>query len=132
MLTVASILLIIISVVLILVVLVQPGKGDMISGMSGLGGAFSSMMGSRRAMDLLTKITIGLAAAIMIFSLLTNMFFVGGEENLPRPAIEKFDVPQSVPQNIPATPDVQVQEPNQLDQPTEEQAEPVQQNEEEK
>lgn len=132
MLTVASILLIIISVVLILVVLVQPGKGDMISGMSGLGGAFSSMMGSRRAMDLLTKITIGLAAAIMIFSLLTNMFFVGGEENMPRPAIEKFEVPQSVPQNIPATPDVQVQEPNQLDQPTEEQAEPVQQNEEEK
>jgi len=107
MFTLSVIVMIIISVLLVLVVLVQPGKGDMISGMSGLGGTFSNMMGSRRAMDLLTKITIGLASAIMLLSLLVNKFVVGAEDNTVRPVIEQFQVPQSVPQNVPLTPQPQ-------------------------
>lgn len=91
------------AVLLILAVLIQPGKGDMISGMSGIGGQFNSMLGSRKATDFLTKLTVGLAAAIMFLSLVTNLFFVGNtdgttikaptegqqvEETLPEPPTE--------------------------------------------
>ncbi len=85
MLTVMTILMIILAVLLILVVILQPGKGDMISGMGGLNTAFSSMVGNRQAANILQKITIGFAAAIIILSVLTNVFFV----SQTGPAIEK-------------------------------------------
>jgi len=64
-------------VLLIAIVLIQPGKGgDLISvyGYS-LGGSMSSMFGTRRAADMLTKITIGLAIALMFLVIVTNKFF---------------------------------------------------------
>ena len=78
MLTLLILITIFISVLLTFVVLLQPGKGDMISGMAGLGGQFNSVLGSRRAADFLTKLTIGLAIGLMALSLITNLFFVGG------------------------------------------------------
>ena len=104
MLTLMTIILIILSILLILVVLIQPGKGDMVSGMGSLGGTFSNMFGSRRATDLLTKFTIGLASAIMVLALITNLFFVGQEQQIQRPSIEGMNVPnqqQQVPPQIP-------------------------------
>jgi len=77
-----SIFMIILSLLLIGVILLQPGKGDMISGMSGLGGTFSNMLGSRRATDLLSKITIGLATVIILLTVVTNKFFVGAEQKV--------------------------------------------------
>lgn len=62
---------------LIGLVLIQPGKGDIASGMSGIGGQFASQMGMRRAADLIVKMTIGFAGALMLFSLLGNKFFAG-------------------------------------------------------
>ncbi|MDX9789835.1 MAG: preprotein translocase subunit SecG [Candidatus Kapaibacterium sp.] len=97
MFTVFAILMLILSFLLIGVVLLQPGKGDMISGMSGLGGTFSNMLGSRRATDLLSKITIGLAAGILILSVVTNKFFVGGGADGPKPVTEGVVVPKTVP-----------------------------------
>ncbi len=94
-----SVILMILGILLIIVVLLQPGKGDMISGMGGLGGQFSSMLGTRRAMDLLTKITIGFAATIMVLSLVTNLFFVGEGEDIQRPAVEGAEVPINQPVN---------------------------------
>lgn len=70
------IIIIFASILLTFVVLLQPGKGDMISGMTGLGGQFNSVLGSRRAADFLTKLTVGLAFGIMALSLITNLFFV--------------------------------------------------------
>lgn len=108
MFTFLTILLMILSVLLVLIVLIQPGKGDMISGMGSLGGTFSNMFGSRRAMDLLGKITWSFAAAILILSLLTNKFFVGQETQVIRPAIEGTQVPQTVPTQVPQQiPDIQ-------------------------
>jgi preprotein translocase subunit SecG len=92
-----SVIMLILSVLLIGVVLLQPGKGDMISGMSGLGGTFSNMLGSRRATDLLSKITIGLATIILVLSVVTNKFFVGGGSEGPRPVTEGVAVPKTVP-----------------------------------
>jgi preprotein translocase subunit SecG len=97
MFTVLAIVMIILSVLLILVVLLQPGKGDMITGMGGLGGTFSSMLGSRRTLDLLSKITVGLAASIFVLALMTNKFFVGSADEMRRPVTEGVAVPQTVP-----------------------------------
>jgi preprotein translocase subunit SecG len=97
MFTFMIILMIILAVLLIGVILLQPGKGDMISGMSGLGGTFSNMLGSRRATDMLSKITIGLATAIIVLSVLTNKFFVGGGTDGPKPVTEGVVIPKTVP-----------------------------------
>jgi len=118
-LTIVSILLIIAAALLILVVLVQPGKGDMISGMSGLGNQFNSVLGTKRATDMLTKITWTLAFSIMGVILLSNLFLVdkatysaGEQQALPT---EGMQVPLSQPS---ATPNVEA--PVQTPQPAEE------------
>ena len=77
MLIFVTILLLLISIVLIAVVLIQPGKGDMISGMGTIGGSISNMFGTRRAADMLQKITIGLAISMFVLVLFTNIFLIG-------------------------------------------------------
>ena len=98
MFTLMAIILIIVAVLLIDVILVQPGKGDMISGLGGLSGTFSSMFGSRRTMDLLQKATISFAAIILFLTLITNIFFVGHKESIVKPVTEGQALPiQSTP-----------------------------------
>lgn len=97
MLVLLTVLMLLLSVLLIAVVLLQPGKGDMISGMGGLGGQFSNMLGSRRATDILSKITIGIAASILLLAIVTNKFFVGGGADGPRPVTEGVVMPKTVP-----------------------------------
>jgi preprotein translocase subunit SecG len=115
MLTVVTILLLIIAILLIAVVLIQPGKGDMITGLGTIGGSMSSMFGTRRAADMLSKMTIGLAIAMLVIVLLTNMFLVGtnssGESK--KAITEGVAIPmQTVPAPIKTTPQ-QPQQPNQ-------------------
>lgn len=99
------IIAILVAVLLTFVVLLQPGKGDMITGMTGLGTQFNSVLGSRRAADFLTKMTIGLAFAIMILSLFVNLFFVGfnGNSNVQKAATEGIHIekPLTQPANVP-------------------------------
>ncbi|MCX6156174.1 MAG: preprotein translocase subunit SecG [Candidatus Kapabacteria bacterium] len=76
MVTFLSILLIISAILLIVLVLLQPGKGDVASSLGMLSGQFNSILGTRRATDLLQKLTIGFAAGIMVVCLLTNVGFV--------------------------------------------------------
>lgn len=101
MLTFMMILLMVLAVILILAVLVQPGKGDMVSGMGSLGGGFTNMFGSRRTMDLLSKITSGFAAAIAILAIVTNLFFVKQDVQTAKPTIEGTSIPQAVPAQVP-------------------------------
>jgi protein translocase SecG subunit len=99
--------MIILSVLLILVILLQPGKGDMLTGgLGGIGGTFTSMFGSRRAMDLLMKITMGLAAAIFFLSLITNLFFIGVEETIVKPPTEGLEIPVQQQPQVPIQPSV--------------------------
>ena len=100
MLVVVTILLLIIAVLLIAVVLIQPGKGDMMSGIGTIGGSMSSMFGTRRAADMLTKITVGLAVAMFVIVLCTNMFLVGSGSSaeVKKAITEGVEVPlQTVP-----------------------------------
>ncbi len=85
MFTVTVILMVLISILLILAVLIQPGRGELTPTFGGLGGQFGSLFGMRRTADFLTKLTIGLGAALMVLSLLANKFFLGtaGEEREP-------------------------------------------------
>lgn len=110
MLTVVTILLLIIAILLIAVVLIQPGKGDMITGMGTIGGSMSSMFGTRRAADMLSKITIGLAVAMFVIVLLTNMFLVGnsGGTNVKKAITEGVAIPaQTIPAPVKTTPQPQ-------------------------
>lgn len=107
MLTFVTILLIIIAILLIAVVLIQPGKGDMISGLGAIGGSMSNMFGTRRAADMLQKITIGLATSMLLIVLLTNMFLVDsrGSVEVKKAITEGIEVPtQTIPPLVPPTP----------------------------
>lgn len=111
------ILMMVVSVLLILVILIQPGKGDMISGMGGLTNTFSSMLGSRKAMDMLTKITIGFAATIIVLAIVTNKFFLPTGNEFVKPVTEGAAVPQTIPtqpvQQLPAQQQAKPAEQNQ-------------------
>lgn len=94
------------AIVLVGAVLIQPGKADMASGMTGIGGQLGSMFGSRRTADTLTKITIGIAGAILLLSVVTNKFFLGVETaeernaatvGAPIPAAAPAPKPQTAP-----------------------------------
>lgn len=107
MFTLAIVLMIILGLLLIAAVLIQPGKGDMATSMSGFGNQLGSMFGSRRASDLLTKITIVIGAAIMVIALLANKFLMNPGDITRDPATvnaAKPIVPPSTPvqQSAPA------------------------------
>ncbi len=91
---VLSIILILASILLMAVILLQPGKGDLSSSFGGLSGQFGTMFGMRRTMDFLTKFTIYLAAGILLLSLIVNKIAL--PEN-----IEKGPVPVSEGAELP-------------------------------
>jgi len=107
MFTLAIILMIILGLLLIAAVLIQPGKGDMTTSMSGFGNQIGTMFGSRRASDLLTKITIVIGATIMVIALLANKFLLNPGDITRDPATvnaAKPIVPPSTPVQKPAAP----------------------------
>lgn len=103
--TLLMIITVLASILLTFVVLLQPGKGDMITGMTGLGNQFNSVLGSRRATDFLTRMTIGLAFGIMLLSLIVNLFFLGysGNTEGSKAATEGIHIEQPItqPTNVP-------------------------------
>jgi len=64
------------SILLILTVLIQPGKAEMISGMGGFGGQMSNFLGVRQSRNFLQNLTVGLLAGIMLMALLVNKVFL--------------------------------------------------------
>ncbi len=111
-----SIILILLSVLLVGIVLVQPGKGDMISGISGISGQFNSILGSSAASTFLVKFTWGLAIAIGVLILMANIFFVkdGQTSTVIKAPTEGMSVPiNAVPINQPPLPSPVPVEPSQ-------------------
>ena len=106
MLTFITVLLLIIAILLIVIVLVQPGKGDMITGIGTIGGSISNMFGSRKATDLLTKTTIGLAIALFVLVIFTNKFLIGTKSHEDaKPITEGIALPtQTTPAPIQPVP----------------------------
>ncbi|MFM8180032.1 MAG: preprotein translocase subunit SecG [Candidatus Kapaibacterium sp.] len=106
MFTILVILSCIAGLLLIGAVLIQPGKGDMAAGFGGVGGQFGSMIGMRRAADFIVKTTIGLALAILLFSVAANTVFkpVAQESASPLENMESGSTgaPASAPAPAPA------------------------------
>ncbi len=93
-----SILIILIlmgAILMIAVVLLQPGKGDLTATFGGLSSQFGAVFGMQRANDLLAKVTKWIAAIILVLILLTNKFFVSQHsvEQQVKPVTEGTSVP---------------------------------------
>ena len=85
------------SILLILVVLIQPGKAEMISGMGGLGGQAMNLFGVRQSRNFLQNLTVGLTAAIMVFALLVNRIFLDSESAERAPVTQGQQRPAASP-----------------------------------
>ncbi|GAB5464801.1 MAG: hypothetical protein Kapaf2KO_02370 [Candidatus Kapaibacteriales bacterium] len=98
-----SILLIILSALLILVVLIQPGKGEMLTGVGGISGQFNSVLGTKKATDLLKNITIYTAVAIGVLCLVYNIFLTSAPEAVgpARPSVLDNQTVQPAPATAP-------------------------------
>jgi preprotein translocase subunit SecG len=109
MFTLGLIIVLIAAVLLIAIVLIQPGKGDLTSTFGGLGGQLGSAFGMKRTTDILTKTTISLAVIILVVTLFLNKFVVGNSvEEASKPVIEGTSIPM---QNTPAPAPAQLPEP---------------------
>lgn len=79
---VVIILIILVCVLLTLVVLSQNSKGGGLSSTFG-GSSANQMIGAKKTTDLLEKITWGLAAALLVLTLTTNLIIDKGEAEGP-------------------------------------------------
>jgi preprotein translocase subunit SecG len=108
MIIVITIIHVIVSIGLILVVLLQQGKGAEVGAV--FGGSSSTIFGSSGAGNFLTKMTTGMAIVFMMTSL-TLGYFAGH-----RPSATIFDsrTPTAEPRaNTPATPSAKTESPSQ-------------------
>ena len=94
---------VVVSVILILVVLLQTGKGADLAGAFG-GGGSQTAFGSRGAATLLSKVTTGAAVIFMITSFTLSFLALRGStsvlDSVPPPATS---APASTPPSAPAT-----------------------------
>jgi preprotein translocase subunit SecG len=98
------------AVFLIIVVLMQSSKGGGLSGtFGGGGGGMSSMFGTRRTADFLSKATWWLAGVVAILAIVANLFFLPGKVTQEQRSI----IQESGRQNIPQTPSLPQQLPEQ-------------------
>lgn len=74
-------LITLICILLIVVILLQPGQKEGLSGGLAAGMAGGSAMGARRTADLLSKTTSILAGAFLVLSVLANFAIDRGEAN---------------------------------------------------
>ena len=96
--TLVIILCMLASILLMLVVLVQPGKADMISGMGGFGGQFTNLLGVRQSRNILQNMTMGLAAFLMVASIVVNKFMLPtGEDGQRAPITTGAEAPMVTP-----------------------------------
>lgn len=102
MFTLVVILLLIASILLIGVVLLQPGKGDLSPTFGGLTSQFGTMFGTQRTMDFLQKATRALIIVILLLSLFANKFLlksVGPQEI--KPVTQGAQIPKTMPSTPP-------------------------------
>jgi preprotein translocase subunit SecG len=90
------VLLVLICFMLIVVILMQSSKGGGLAGVLG-GGQAGAVFGVRRTADFLTKLTVGLATAFMVLSIMVNLLFLPGKGGISADSILQREAPASVP-----------------------------------
>jgi len=99
----------IIAVVLMIVVLMQASKGEGLSGtFGGGGGGMSSMFGTRRTADFLSKATWWLGGSLAVLAIVINLFFLPGQTTANQ---RESIIQQSSRQHVPQAPTLPQQNP---------------------
>jgi len=95
MLIILTLLTVFSAVLLILAVLIQPGKADMVSGMGGFGGQMTNLLGVRNSRNILQSITMGLAIFVALMAIVINKFFLETEAVAKAPSTVGVEIPTS-------------------------------------
>lgn len=90
-------LCVVMAILLILSVLIQPGKADMIAGMGGFGGQMSNLFGHRQSRNLLQNITMGLTAGLMLTAILINKTMLPESSTGVRGSVLQNTAPSELP-----------------------------------
>ena len=90
------------ALVLVLVVLIQKGRGGGLSGAFG-GGLASGILGSKTG-DFLTWVTIGLAGMFILLSVLLAKFYKPTISDFGTAPVQQTTAPQERPQQAPIEP----------------------------
>lgn len=88
-----------IALFLIIVVLLQSSKGGGLAGTFGGGGQFGTVFGTRRTADFLSRATWWLAGALLVLSIIVNLFFLPSQVSNTRDSIIQSGRQQTVPQS---------------------------------
>ena len=97
MITLLWILYIIICVLLIGIVLLQPGEGGNVAAAMGASSS-QTAFGARGSMSMLQKVTAGLAIAFMVLSIMLSFMMAGKQSNI----LERHSIPAPAGQQAPA------------------------------
>ena len=103
------------AVLLIIVVLMQSSKGGGLAGTFGGAGNMGSMFGTRRTADFLSQATWWLAGTVAVLAIVANLFFLPGKVTQEQRSI----IQETGRQNIPQTPTLPQQLPEQEQTPQE-------------
>ncbi len=90
---------ILIAVLLVIVVLLQSSKGGGLAGTFGGGGQFGTVFGTRRTADFLSRATWWLAGALLVLTLVINLFFLPGAVSSSQESIIQSGGQRQVPQS---------------------------------
>lgn len=107
-------LITLICILLIVVILLQPGQKEGLSGGLAAGMAGGAAMGARRTADLLSKTTSILAGAFLVLSVLANFAIDRGETN--RSAVQQSGVSDPVETDFSAPSQTESAVPQQQDE----------------
>jgi preprotein translocase subunit SecG len=104
--TLLVVLFILVSIVMVVVILLQSGKGQGLAGSIGGGMGGSSVFGGRGAADFLTKATAWIAGIYMVLALLLSVIYRSEAQTAQKSLIEKrMEKQKEIPTpNVPLAP----------------------------
>lgn len=107
------ILFVLLSFTMIIVILLQAGKGQGLAGAIGGGAAGGSVFGGRGAADFLSKATTWIAAGYMVLAIIIGYIYKSEAEQTQQSLIEqRMDEQPAMPQSdLPVAPIPQQQQP---------------------
>lgn len=97
------------SILLMIVILLQPSKGNMVATLGGLSGQFTGMFGARGGVKMLHKITVYIALAVLLLVILINKFGVEHTTQEIKPVSEGLAVPTATNPVVPTQQPLQSQ-----------------------
>ncbi len=113
--TLLVVLFILVSIIMVVVILLQSGKGQGLAGSIGGGMGGSAVFGGRGAADFLTKATAWIATIYMVLAIAISVIYRSEAQTAQKSLIEKrMEQQKQIPTpNVPLAPVGQGQQPQQ-------------------